>query len=334
MAAATSGAVRNVHTLAEAYCNLVMACTNAGAWDRAAEWCEHVEEFARTHETAPLWGACRTVHAEVLLARGHWTEAEVALTAALETAGRYIPELGAPAVASLAELRVAQGRLDEAERLLAGREETPAALRSLALLRIADGRPGVAVALLTRGLRAVGGDVMRAAQMLAALVDAHLAVGDTDRAAEASLDAGGAGLVDGDPPGARRVAPSAAAPGRDGTGCPRRGRCGGRGGTGRRGAGAVRGPGHAVGGGSGAVGAGARPWPTGARSWPPRRPRRRWPRSASWGRCRPSVGPRRCWGGCERRRFRRGSVPPRVGRRPCPVRPRGRPGRPVCWDGP
>lgn len=188
MAAATSGAVRNLHTLAEAYCNLVTACTNAGAWERAAEWCEHVEEFARTHETAPLWGACRTVHAEVLLARGHWTEAEVALTAALETAGRYIPELGAPAVASLAELRVAQGRLDEAERLLAGREETPAALRSLALLRIADGRPAVAVALLTRGLRSVGGDVMRAAQMLAALVDAHLAVGDVDRAAEASLE--------------------------------------------------------------------------------------------------------------------------------------------------
>ncbi len=188
MAAATSGAVRNVHTLAEAYCNLVMACTNAGAWDRAAEWCEHVEEFARTHEAAPLWGACRTVHAEVLLARGHWTEAEVALTAALETAGEYIPELGAPAVASLAELRVAQGRLDEAERLLAGREETPAALRSLALLRIADGRPGIAVVLLTRGLRSVGGDIMRAAQVLAALVDAHLAVGDTDRASAASLD--------------------------------------------------------------------------------------------------------------------------------------------------
>ena len=190
MAAATSGVVRNVHTLAEAYCNLVMACTNAGEWERAAEWCEHVEEFARTHETAPLWGACRSVHAEVLLARGHWAEAEAALTAALETAGRYIPELGAPAVASLAELRVAQGRLDEAERLLAGREETPAALRSLALLRIADGRPAVAVDLLTRGLRAVGGDVMRQAQLLAALVDARLAVGDADRAVAASLELG------------------------------------------------------------------------------------------------------------------------------------------------
>ncbi len=190
MAAATSGVARNVHTLAEAYCNLVMACTNAGEWERAAEWCEHVEEFARTHETAPLWGACRSVHAEVLLARGHWVEAETALTSALETAGRFVPGLGAPAVASLAELRVAQGRLGEAEQLLAGRPETAAALRSLALLRIADGRPAVAVELLTRGLRAVGGDVMRTAQLLAALVDAHLAVGDpsTARAASEQLE--------------------------------------------------------------------------------------------------------------------------------------------------
>ncbi len=190
MAAATSGAVRNVHTLAEAYCNLVMACTDAGEWDRAAEWCEHVEDFARTHETAPLWGACRSVHAEVLLARGHWADAETALTAALETAERFVPGIGAPAVASLAELRVAQGRLVEAEQLLTGRSETAAALRSLALLRIADGRPGVAVDLLTRGLRAAGGDVMRTSQLLAALVDAHLAVGDpaSARAASGELD--------------------------------------------------------------------------------------------------------------------------------------------------
>ncbi|QIK67311.1 helix-turn-helix transcriptional regulator [Nocardioides sp. HDW12B] len=191
MAAATSGVVRNVHTLAEAYCNLVMACTNAGEWERAAEWCEHVEEFARTHETAPLWGACRSVHAEVLLARGHWAEAETALTAALETAGRFVPGIGEPAIASLAELRVAQGRLAEAEQLLTGRSETASALRSLALLRIADGRPAVAVELLTRGLRAAGGDVMRTAQLLAALVDAHLAVGDAPSAgtAAARLDA-------------------------------------------------------------------------------------------------------------------------------------------------
>lgn len=186
MAAASSGVVRNVHTLAEAYCNLVMASTEAGDWERAAEWCEQVEDFARTHATAPLWGACRAVHADVLIARGRWPEAEAALVSALETSARYVPEVGLPAVASLAELRVAQGRLAEAERLLAGREESPGALRSLALLRIADGRPAVAVDLLSRGLRSVGGDVTRAAQMLAALVDAHLAGGGVEAAGAAA----------------------------------------------------------------------------------------------------------------------------------------------------
>src|SRR5688572_18756281 len=82
MAAASSGRVRNVHTLGEAYCNLIMACTFAGEWERAAEWCEHVDDFAREHDATPLLGACRTVHADVLLATGRWPEAERALESA------------------------------------------------------------------------------------------------------------------------------------------------------------------------------------------------------------------------------------------------------------
>jgi tetratricopeptide (TPR) repeat protein len=56
MAAAAAGRVRNLHTLGEAYCNLVIACTAAGEWERAAEWCELVDEFARTNDLAPLLG--------------------------------------------------------------------------------------------------------------------------------------------------------------------------------------------------------------------------------------------------------------------------------------
>ena len=182
MAAATAGRVRNVHTLAEAYCNLIMACTSAGDWERATEWCEHVDDFARTHQTAPLFGACRTVHADVLVATGRWPEAERALETALATHARYVPEMGAPTVATLAELRVRQGRLPEAEQLLAGREEHPSSLRALALLRIAEGEPAMAVALLERGVHATAGDAMRATQLLPPLVDAHLAQGDLDAA--------------------------------------------------------------------------------------------------------------------------------------------------------
>ncbi|WP_222272415.1 helix-turn-helix transcriptional regulator [Modestobacter marinus] len=178
MAAATAGRVRSVHTLGEAYCNLVLACSGAGEWERATEWCELVEGFAEAHRVAPLFGACRTVHADLLIVNGRWAEAEDALRDALATHSRHIPELSAPTVASLAELRVQQGRLSEAEELLAGREEHPAALRALALLRIAAGRPHQAVTLLERGLGSTGDDIVAATRLLAPLVDAHLALGD------------------------------------------------------------------------------------------------------------------------------------------------------------
>jgi len=182
MAAATAGRVRNVHTLAEAYCNLIMACTNAGDWDRATEWCELVDKFSRTHATAPLFGACRTVHADVLMATGRWAEAEQALETALETHRRYVPQMGEATAATMAELRVRQGRLAEAGQLLDGREESPSALRALAALRIAEDRPQVAAALLGRGLQSAEVNTMRTTQLLAPLVDARLACGDIDGA--------------------------------------------------------------------------------------------------------------------------------------------------------
>ena len=185
MAAAAAGRVRNLHTLGEAYCNLVTACVAAGEWERAAEWCELVDAFARTNDLAPLLGACRTVHADVLLATGRWPEAERALESALASHSRYGPGMVTPTVATLAELRVRQGRLAEAERLLAGREEHPSSLRALALLRIAEGRAHTAAALLERGLAGAEGP-MHATQLLAPLVDARLAAGDQAGADDAA----------------------------------------------------------------------------------------------------------------------------------------------------
>ncbi len=182
MAAASAGRIRNVHTLAEAYCNLIMASTNAGDWDRAAEWCEMVDDFARETGTVPLLGSCRTIHADVLVARGRWPEAEQALESALETHAGFVPAMGAPTLASMAELRVLQGRLAEAEQLLAGREEHPSSLCALARLRIADGRPQVAAALLERALGGAEGDAIRTTQLLAPLAEARLACGDLEGA--------------------------------------------------------------------------------------------------------------------------------------------------------
>ena len=182
MAAASAGRVSNLHTLGEAYCNLIAASAIAGEWERASEWCAHVDEFAREIEAAPLLGACSTVHADLLLAAGRWPEAERALQSALAAHARHMPAMGAPAIGALAELRVRQGRLPEAEQLLAGREAHPASLRAVAQLRIAEGRPQVAAALLQRGLTAAGEDAMRVMQLLGPLVDAHLACGDVGSA--------------------------------------------------------------------------------------------------------------------------------------------------------
>lgn len=188
LAGAVGGQVRNVHTLAEAYCNLIIASTSTGDWARATEWCEQVDAFARAHETAPLFGTCRGVHADVLLATGHWLEAEQALETSLATHAKFVPHMAQPSVLSLAELRVSQGRLTEAEVLLAGREENPPALRVLAMLRMAQGREAAAVALLERAVRHGGGGVVATARVLADLVDARLALADISGAKQAARD--------------------------------------------------------------------------------------------------------------------------------------------------
>jgi ATP/maltotriose-dependent transcriptional regulator MalT len=188
MAAATAGRVDNLHTLGEAYCNLIAACITAGEWERAREWCEMVDEFAQAYGLVPLTGACRTIHADVLLATGRWPEAEAALESALTAHARYVPEMGAETVAALAELRVRQGRLAEAEQLLAGREERPSSLHALAQLRLAEGRAEVAAALLERGILGAEGDAMVTARLLAPLVEARLARGDAAGAQTAAAE--------------------------------------------------------------------------------------------------------------------------------------------------
>jgi tetratricopeptide (TPR) repeat protein len=128
MAAATAGRVHNPHTLGDAYCNLIVASTAAGDWQRAREWCGQVDAYARTGSIPVLTGVCRTVHADVLIASGRWREAEASLESALAAHARGYPVMAAAARAALALLRVRQGRLADAEELLADRQEDPVAL--------------------------------------------------------------------------------------------------------------------------------------------------------------------------------------------------------------
>jgi DNA-binding NarL/FixJ family response regulator len=76
--------------------------------------------------------------------------------------------------------------MPEAEQLLAGRDEHPGSLRALARLRVAQGQPLVAIALLERGLLGAADDAVRTMQLLAPLVEAQLACDHVELAEDAA----------------------------------------------------------------------------------------------------------------------------------------------------
>jgi len=84
--------------------------------------------------------------------------------------------------AKLAELRLTQGRLEEAEQLLAGYEELPEAAHGIAHLHLARGEEALAAATIHRRLNRIGDDNVLAAPFLAMLVEVQVSQGDLDGA--------------------------------------------------------------------------------------------------------------------------------------------------------
>ncbi len=93
--------------------------------------------------------------------------------------------------AKLAELRLTQGRLEEAEQLLSGFEELPEAAHGIARLQLLRGESALAAATIHRRLNRIGDDNVLSAPFLAMLVDVQLSQGDRDGAAASAerLDA-------------------------------------------------------------------------------------------------------------------------------------------------
>jgi DNA-binding CsgD family transcriptional regulator len=92
------------------------------------------------------------------------------------------------AIAQLADLRLRQGRLEEAEALLSVMDDTRDLTLAAAGVRIARGEPAVAVGILQRRARLLGEHHIETAATLALLVEAHL--GDDDLAAAREVAAG------------------------------------------------------------------------------------------------------------------------------------------------
>jgi DNA-binding CsgD family transcriptional regulator len=162
---------------------MLAACHLAGDIARATQWCRVADEFMRDFTCPFLFARCRVHYGSLLFTKGQWDRAEGELRAALELAEDAGPGPRVEALTQLAELRIRQDRLEEAEELLSGCDGVDAAALAAAELLIARGDPAVAAQLLERYISGRRDDAGRA---LALLVDAHVASGDAESATAAA----------------------------------------------------------------------------------------------------------------------------------------------------
>ncbi|HEX8204516.1 MAG TPA: hypothetical protein VF587_00505, partial [Solirubrobacteraceae bacterium] len=160
MAAALGGEGSDWLCVGDACCTTLVACDRLSDLPRAVDWCRAVVEWAERRRFVPMQSWCRSIYGGVLTRTGDWAAAEAALERALADPRGKVRQGGGRALplARLAELRVRQGRLEEAEELLADCEDHPAALEAAVELRLRRGEAAVAAALVERQLRAVGTD--------------------------------------------------------------------------------------------------------------------------------------------------------------------------------
>lgn len=182
MAGALGGGLATLDAVVLASCRTIVACSRAADVKRVTQWVRATTEFNERYGSPHLYTTCRTHYFDVLFLTGRWAQAEEEITAALSVGPLVEPALHAEAVARLASLRLAQGRCEEAARILDGYDQHPAAVSVLAAIRAAQGRPEVAVWLVRRRLRAVGRDGVAGVALLAQLVDLQIAAGQVEEA--------------------------------------------------------------------------------------------------------------------------------------------------------
>jgi tetratricopeptide (TPR) repeat protein len=187
--ALASGPADDVEAAGKSVCSFLTACYFSADFDRAGSWADILRRrgLIGTAAGVPVFlgNHCDSVHATALCELGRWVEAETVLVRAIAAfeACMDVPSWH-PAI-SLAELRMRQGRLADAEMLLLGKDGHLQALLPAARLHQVRGDHDLARATATRGLRAIGDDRLRAAELLAVLVDTELDAGDVDAAAQA-----------------------------------------------------------------------------------------------------------------------------------------------------
>jgi len=188
LAATVGGEYTRPDTAVYTFCDLLAACSLVGDLERAAQWCAAADDFMEHYGSPFLFASCRTHFGTVLVERGQWQNAEKELGAALALAKQAGETPRAEALRVLADLRLRQGKLEEAQALLDQIQDATAAALTSAALELARGEPRLAVVHLTRRLPQLYGRPHEAAQVMALLIDAHLLGGDLQAATELASD--------------------------------------------------------------------------------------------------------------------------------------------------
>jgi DNA-binding NarL/FixJ family response regulator len=189
LAAVAGGDVQDFTNVEEIFCQMFSACEKAHDVRRADQWIRVGEVVAQRRNLPMVTAFCRTHYGGVLTAAGRWPEADATLTEAVRlwSLGRR-SALREGALVRLADLRVRQGRIEEAEQLLEGFDpETNAeAARPLAAIRLARGETTRALDVLERALAQIDTTSSAAAPLLVLMVDVHLMSGSTSDAGHAA----------------------------------------------------------------------------------------------------------------------------------------------------
>ena len=189
MAAVSSGEVRDPIMGGMIYCSLLTACERTGELRRAEEWTRAATEYVnkKFSGTLPILHAhCRLAYGTVLCDAGRWSEAEEQILGIVgPSSTQSVPKL-AEAAGYLANLRMMQGRVDEAAEVLTPYADSFEVCEPLARLHFRRGDYDLAAAVIARALHELVGDRLRAGKLLALLVDVELARGNLEAAETAA----------------------------------------------------------------------------------------------------------------------------------------------------
>lgn len=184
MAGSLGGEGGNFDTVVFTSCNMIGSCTRCAEFERAVQWIHAADRFTERYGCPFLHVYCRTLYGSVLVATGDWTRAEEELKTALKESRGSQPTLHSLAAATLAELRIAQGRIEEAERLVTGIENQGPAGPAVAAIHLARGKPSLAATVISRALETAAQNQIERALLLELQGEAEIAQGRHETAAD------------------------------------------------------------------------------------------------------------------------------------------------------